>query len=74
MEQEFTLDRLSDELLEDKNIEAVYIPLPNHMHAEWIKKCADAGKHIICEKPLALDAKEADEVAAYVKQRNVKLM
>lgn len=63
-----------DQLLEDKNIEAVYIPLPNHMHAEWIKKCADAGKHIICEKPLALDAEEASQVAEYVKQRNVKLM
>ncbi|WP_105617520.1 Gfo/Idh/MocA family protein [Vallitalea okinawensis] len=63
-----------DQLLQDKKIEAVYIPLPNHMHAEWIKKCADAGKHIICEKPLALDADEAKVVAAYVKERNVKLM
>lgn len=63
-----------EELLADEKVEAVYIPLPNHMHAEWIKKCADAGKHILCEKPLTLNAKEAEEVAEYANSKGVKLM
>ncbi len=63
-----------EELLADKEIEAVYIPLPNNLHGEWIKKSADAGKHIICEKPLALSAEEAKESIEYAKSRGVKLM
>ena len=39
-----------DDLLNDAQVEAVYISLPNHLHAEWIKRAADAGKHVICEK------------------------
>lgn len=63
-----------EQLLKDENVEAVYIPLPNHMHLQWIKKCADAGKHILCEKPLALNTEEVREIKEYVEKKNVKLM
>lgn len=61
-------------LLADPSIDAVYLPLPNDLHAPWIRAAADAGKHILCEKPLTLDAAEAEAVAAYCKTRGVLLM
>ncbi len=63
-----------EELLADKEIEAVYIPLPNHLHAEWVKKAADAGKHVICEKPFAMDAREAEQAISYAHSKGVLVM
>ncbi|MBO9432906.1 Gfo/Idh/MocA family oxidoreductase [Ruegeria sp. R13_0] len=49
-----------DALLDDPEIEAVYIPLPNHLHVEWSLKALDAGKHVLCEKPMTMQAAEFD--------------
>jgi predicted dehydrogenase len=61
-------------LLADPEIDAVYIPLPNHLHAEWIKKAADAGKHVLCEKPFAMDAAQAKEAIDYARSKGVRVM
>jgi predicted dehydrogenase len=53
-----------EELLADPAIEAVYNPLPNHLHVPWSAKAAAAGKHVLCEKPIALDAGEAQALIA----------
>jgi predicted dehydrogenase len=51
-----------EQLLEDPEIEAVYNPLPNHLHLEWTTKSLKAGKHVLCEKPIGLNFKEADHL------------
>lgn len=48
-----------EELLSDDEVEAVYNPLPNHLHVPWTKKAAEAGKHILCEKPIGLSMEDA---------------
>jgi predicted dehydrogenase len=62
-----------EELLTDEDIDAVYIPLPNDLHAEWTMKAAAAGKHILCEKPLAMNAAQAQEMARACADAGVKL-
>ncbi len=63
-----------EQLLSDPNIEAVYIPLPNHMHAQWAIKAMQAGKHVLCEKPLCLGLKEAQAMFKAAEQHGVVLL
>ncbi|WP_267163833.1 Gfo/Idh/MocA family protein [Halovenus salina] len=63
-----------EELLEDDDLNAVYNPLPNSLHAKWTKRAADAGLDVLCEKPLAVDADQAREMVGYCDDQNVTLM
>ncbi|NHN49746.1 Gfo/Idh/MocA family oxidoreductase [Halostella sp. JP-L12] len=63
-----------DALLADDDLDAVYNPLPNAYHAEWTRRAADAGLHVLCEKPLGVDAAEAREMGEYCDERGVTLM
>lgn len=64
----------ADALLADPEIDAIYIGLPNHLHKEWIIRCAQARKHIICEKPFVTNLQDAQEALAAVNKANVFCM
>lgn len=53
-----------DALLADPTIDAIYVPLPNHLHVEWSLKALDAGKHVLCEKPITMQSSEFDQLIA----------
>ena len=63
-----------EELIADKDVQAVYIPLPNGLHLKWVKEALNAGKHVICEKPMALNASDAREMFDTAKKNGVYLM
>src|SRR4030081_291592 len=62
-----------EELLADPEIEAIYNPLPNHLHVPWSIKAAEAGKHVLCEKPLSLTVAEARTLLAARDRCGVKI-
>ncbi len=62
-----------DALLQDQDVQAVYIPLPNALHYQWVMRAIEAGKHVLCEKPLALNAKEAEEMYQAAEEKGVIL-
>lgn len=63
-----------DKLLEDPEIDAVYIPLPNSLHKEWALRAAKKGKHVLCEKPLAMTYEDCEELEETFKKNRVLLM
>ncbi len=77
MAKEFSIPKVYgsyEDLLADPDVQAVYNPLPNHLHVSWSIKAAEVGKHVLCEKPIALDAKEAEKLVNVCREKGVLLM
>ena len=73
----FRIDRFYgsyDEILADPRVDAIYLPLPNHLHCEWSIKAAQAGKHVLCEKPLAMDVDECRRMIQAAASNDVLLV
>ena len=62
-----------EELLADPEIDAIYNPLPNHLHVPWTIKAAEHGKHVLCEKPIGLSAAEARDLIAVRDRTGVRI-
>jgi predicted dehydrogenase len=62
-----------EEMLADGDIDAIYNPLPNHLHVPWTERAAEAGQHVLCEKPIALSAKEAATLIPVRERTGVKI-
>src|SRR5690606_29465128 len=62
-----------EELLNDPEIDAVYNPLPNHLHVPWTIRAAEAGKHVLCEKPVALDVQGVKQLIETRDRTGVKI-
>lgn len=62
-----------EELIDDPDVEAIYNPLPNHLHVPWSIRAAERGKHVLCEKPISLTAREARELLAVRERTGVKI-
>ena len=71
---EFTAHDSYEALIKDPAIDAVYIPLPNAMHCDWAIRAMRCGKHVLCEKPLALNSQEAAEMVKVARECRVLLM
>jgi predicted dehydrogenase len=74
--QELGIDRAYgsyDELLADRDVEVVYNPLPNHLHVPWSIRAAEAGKHVLCEKPIGLSAAEAERLVEVRDRTGVRI-
>ena len=69
-----TVARDYDEVLADREVTAVYIPLVNSLHRNWTLRALAAGKHVLCEKPLGMNAGEAEEMAAAARESGLVLM
>lgn len=63
-----------EDLISDPDVQAIYIPLPNDLHIKWVKAALQNKKHVLCEKPLALNAEEAEEMFKAAKENGVFLM